>query len=100
MKRSAVRFHAAAHAEAAEGHRYYWERSPAAADGFLLEVERALDEIAEAPRLWPEYVAGTRRFVLRRFPFFIVYLARPRSLTVIAVAHGKRRPGYWLPRLH
>ena len=28
MKRSAVRFHAAAHAEAADAHRYYWERSP------------------------------------------------------------------------
>ena len=100
MKRSAVRFHAVADAEVTETHRYYWERSPAVADGFLLEVERALDEIAESPRRWPAYVAGTRRFVLQRFPFLIVYLARPRSIIVVAVAHGRRRPGYWLPRLH
>ena len=100
MRRSALRFHAAAHAELIEAHRYYWRRSPGAADGFLLELERALDEIAESPGRWPRYVSGTRRLVLRRFPFFVVYLVRPDNVTVVAVAHAKRRPGYWRRRLH
>lgn len=100
MKRSALRFHAEAQAELLAAHRFYWERSPAAADGFLLDLELALDEIAEAPARWPAYVSGTRRLVLRRYPYFIVYLARRRAITIIAVAHAKRRPGYWHRRLH
>jgi toxin ParE1/3/4 len=53
----------------------------------------------QAPQRWPKYLHGTRRFVLHRFPFSITYLDDPDVLSVIAVAHGKRTPGYWKQRV-
>ena len=98
MKRSDLEFHPAARREVERTHAWYWERSEAAADGFLLEVESALDEIAEAPNRWPRHLHGTRRFMLRRFPFSIVYTALVGTVRVVAVAHAKRVPGYWRRR--
>jgi plasmid stabilization system protein ParE len=41
-----------------------------------------------------------RRALLRRFPFALVFLQRPDGpIRVVAVAHVKRRPGYWLRRV-
>jgi toxin ParE1/3/4 len=42
---------------------------------------------------------GLKRFVLRRFPYDVVVLEHPDELLVIAIAHQKRRPGYWRRRL-
>jgi hypothetical protein len=40
-----------------------------------------------------------RSFVLQRFPFSVVYLDDPDLVIIVAVAHGKRKPGYWKDRL-
>jgi plasmid stabilization system protein ParE len=77
---------------------WYRERSPAAAEAFLVEFERALLRIAEAPEMWPVIDAERRRFVLRRFPFSIVYRVHSGQVEVLALAHGRRRPGYWRKR--
>ena len=42
---------------------------------------------------------GAKRFVLRRFPYDIVVLEHPDELLVVAIAHQRRRPGYWRRRL-
>jgi hypothetical protein len=36
---------------------------------------------------------------MQRFPFSVVYLDDPELIAIIAVAHTKRRPGYWKGRL-
>jgi plasmid stabilization system protein ParE len=78
---------------------WYLERSLEASESFLREFERGLSLIRETPRLWPRFEAGTRRYVLRRFPYSIIYRERGEDLIeVIAVAHDKRRPGYWRGR--
>jgi len=91
-------FHPEAVAEALGAARWYRQRNPDAAGAFLAELERALLRIAEAPEGWPVIELGRRRFVLRRFPFSIVYRVRPGQVEVLAVAHGRRRPGYWRDR--
>jgi hypothetical protein len=35
----------------------------------------------------------------RRFPFHLVYVEEPAGVPVVAVAHDRRRPGYWRRRL-
>jgi len=40
-----------------------------------------------------------RRRVLRRFPYSIVFLLEPAEIVIVAVAHHKRRPGYWIGRV-
>lgn len=40
-----------------------------------------------------------RRALLTRFPYGVVFMELPSSIRVIAVAHAKRRPNYWLDRV-
>jgi len=53
---------------------------------------------AEAPERWPLFVYGTRRFLFHRFPFQIVYRVANDRIEVVAIAHGRRKPGYWKTR--
>jgi plasmid stabilization system protein ParE len=66
---------------------------------FIDEFERALELIATNPHLGPHFEAETRRKLLRRFPFQIIYEVGRDELLVVAVAHLSRRPGYWQDRL-
>jgi len=68
------------------------------AAGFIAAISDAFDTISLAPGRWPKYLYGTRRFVLHRFPFSIIYLDDD-VLSIVAVAHSKRKPGYWKARL-
>jgi plasmid stabilization system protein ParE len=64
----------------------------------ITELEKATSLLSGNPELGTPWVSGTRRFVLRRFPFNIVYRLFPDHLFIIAIAHQKRRPGYWQRR--
>ncbi|MSP63343.1 MAG: hypothetical protein EXR72_23970 [Myxococcales bacterium] len=50
---------------------------------------------------WPDLPADldVRRRVIERFPLTVVYLVRDDTLIIVAVAHQRRRPGYWMQRL-
>jgi plasmid stabilization system protein ParE len=93
-----VGFHPDAIIEAKAAARWYRERSDTASDAFLAEIARAVDSISLAPRRWPLHAGGTRRFLLRRFPFVVVYREDATGIEVVAVAHGRRRPNYWTGR--
>jgi plasmid stabilization system protein ParE len=93
-----VEFHPEAFEDAAAAFGWYCERSDTAAAGFLRELEHGVAAIAEAPQRWPPGAAGTRRFLLKRFPLSLVYREQATSIQIIAVAHGRRRPGYWKHR--
>ena len=74
-------------------------RSTQAADGFYEELFSEVALLRRQPCLFPQYLHGTRRAVLDRYPFSVVFRELPRKIQIIAVAHAKRRPGYWLKRL-
>jgi len=96
-----IEFHPEAVAEAAAARAWYGERSSKAAAAFLDEFDLACERIAEAPNRYRNYLAGTRRYLMRRFPFQVVYRVPSDAaapIQVIAVAHGHRRPGYWRAR--
>jgi plasmid stabilization system protein ParE len=65
------RLHALAWQEIEAGDDWYRQRSLDASVGFIAAVSDALESISDAPRRWPKYLYGTRRFVLDRFPSFI-----------------------------
>jgi plasmid stabilization system protein ParE len=86
--------------EEAEGAaRWYAERSPLAAIRFSEEMDETETAITQFPDAWPPFDHGTRQYLLRRFPFGVIYTWEPERLLIIAVAHARRRPGYWRPRL-
>ena len=93
-----VEFHPEAIAEAEAAVDWYLHRSRRAAEGFILELERAVDAITKGPERWPIFQGNFRRHPLRRFPFLIISRQLSNSNQVIAVAHGRRRPGYWQSR--
>jgi plasmid stabilization system protein ParE len=95
---SAVRFLEAAQAEAWAIEAWYRERSPAAADRFIVALRQAVVGIAEQPRRWPPGRRGTRHCLLWRFPFRVAYRIDDLGVCVVAIAHAKRRPGYWSNR--
>jgi plasmid stabilization system protein ParE len=70
-----------------------------AGDRLVDEVEQALRRIADFPEHGSPYLHGTRRVILPRMPFSIVYRVTPGSVLIVALAHHRRRPGYWLGRL-
>jgi plasmid stabilization system protein ParE len=93
-----IRFHPEADDEVAEAYRWYRARSPAAAIAFRTQIDRAIAQVADAPERPACYLHGTRRVLVRRFPFAIVYRIADDGIEIIAVAHGRCRPGYWSDR--
>ena len=99
MAKLPVDFHPEARFEADAAFDYYHERSPRAAEAFYLELEKAHSAIQDSPESWERYLYGSRRYLLDRFPYIIVYRVTEHRIEIVAVAHGHRKPGYWAERL-
>ena len=98
-----LRLHPEAAIEATATAEWYDGESAGLGVVFLEELDRGLNSILEAPftwPLWPEVPEelGVRRFLLDRFPFGVAYQVKTGEIQVIAVAHLKRRQGYWASR--
>ena len=94
------RYHPQAIRELYEAAESYETERPGLGDRFGAEVEDILRLIAAAPNGGTGW-RGTRARTWRvaKFPFLVVYAIEPDAIVVVAVAHTKRRPGYWLSRL-
>ena len=99
MSPKRVAYHQGAIADVKSAVAWYQKRSRRSALNFIEELYRAADTIREAPERWPAGKNNTRRFLLWRFPFAIIYSEYDSLITIWAVAHGSRRPEYWSPRL-
>ncbi len=91
------RIHRAARAEILAALAHYAAIDPALAIDLQGRIEAAYRRIGAQPLQFPPYLRGTRRCVLRRFPFAIVFTVEP-ELVVLAFSHQRRRPGYWSRR--
>jgi hypothetical protein len=51
--------------------------------------------------LWPKIdpELGVHRYVMRDFPYSIPYLVETDVVYIVAFAHQRRRPGYWVRRV-
>ena len=78
---------------------YYEEKAAGLGLDFAAEVEASLESLKECPERWPLRADGTRRLLTQRFPFLIVYTLHQQHIWVVAIAHCKRRPGYWTDRI-
>lgn len=78
---------------------WYAERNPIAAEKLWLSVQSARTKIVAFPLATPKMGANTRRFVLRDYPYDLIYHVRENEIFIVAYAHHGRRPGYWKARL-
>jgi toxin ParE1/3/4 len=96
-------FHPDALLEYAHATNYYLgAASPAIAERFIAAVESAVALIVADPercRIAEE--PGIRRFVFRRFPYVLYYRweANREFVSIFAVMHCSREPGYWKQRI-
>ena len=60
--------------------------------------EQAGQLLLREPELGAVLSDQTRKFPLRQFPYTLVYRVQGEMITVIAVAHQSREPGYWAKR--
>ncbi len=92
-------FHPEAQLDFDEAVAFYNEQQPDLGNDFANEVERALDVIDEHPEAYPVEHGHTRKFVLPRFPFSVMYSIEEFGVLVTAVAHQSRRHRYWRGRV-
>lgn len=79
---------------------YYNHERTGLGDEFLVEVLRAIERTVEFPRAWHPFSRRTRRCLVKRFPYGVVYQFNAEEILVIAIAHLHRKPGYWKDRLN
>jgi len=96
---SKITFHEAASAEVNEAAKYYEERVSGLGLLFLAAVEEATEKVLANPEAFQLVGGEIRHKLIRRFPYSLLYVIEPDRIRVIAVAHQKRRPGYWSHRL-
>ena len=92
-------FHPAASEEIVETTAYYEREVPGLGDGFITEVERVIGVLCDQPNIGQIVGEEFRRILLARFPYSLIYSIESEQVWVVAVAHHRRRPGYWQDRI-
>ena len=85
-------------AEYNEAALYYGDRVPGLDDDFCEEVEAGIATICEAPDRWRLIDGRVRRYIIKRFPYAMIYQFLPDRVRIIAVMHHSREPEYWKHR--
>ena len=102
MKRH-VRIGAGAQADMAEASRWYDVQQSGLGVDFLRSVGRVIVRIEAAPRTGSPVPgvadADIRRVLVRRFPYHVVYIELRDRAQILAIAHHRRRPRYWIGRV-
>lgn len=91
-------FHPDADAELEEAAIFYEARMAGLGNSFAAEVERTIALVREFPDAGSPVGPNRRRVLIARFPYSIVYRQEPNSILIVAIAHQRRRPGYWRRR--
>ena len=93
------RFHPLAEAEHLEQIAFYESRQPGLGARYREYFLQAIQTVCETPARFPiEHQPDIRRVRLRPFPLTLIYRERNAIIQVLAIAHYRRRPGYWLGR--
>jgi plasmid stabilization system protein ParE len=66
---------------------------------FLRALEAAISAIRRRPTSYPEVFGASRRAVLRRFPYSLIYIESGDDILIVACIHGRRDPRRWQKRL-
>jgi plasmid stabilization system protein ParE len=89
---------AAAAADIEDAYRWYQAARPGLGDEFLSAVRTTVDRILEAPGQYPVIHRHTRRALVRRFPYSLLYRVEAQHVLIVACFHAKRDPLVWQSR--
>jgi mRNA-degrading endonuclease RelE of RelBE toxin-antitoxin system len=94
-----VKYHPKALAELFRSAQWYDRRLPGLGNEFFEALDAAVSALRQDPQRHRADADGVRNWRLHRFPFRIHYVIDPGRIRILAVAHGKRREGYWQRRI-
>jgi plasmid stabilization system protein ParE len=99
-----VRFDDEADAEYRFAGRWYEARREHLGIEFFDAVDATIDQIVATPRAGARVRRlpadlTVRRRAVTRFPYHVVYLEMATHIRILAIAHDRRKPGYWKDRL-
>jgi plasmid stabilization system protein ParE len=94
-----ITFHSEAEEELDHAVAYYESCQNGLGIDFYRSVFAVIHRIGDFPESGSPLSQKTRRCLLRRFPFGVIYQVSGNEIFVVAVADLRRRPGYWLKRL-
>lgn len=81
-----------AEADLKEAYSWYEDKRTGLGYDFVLQVDAGLNFIARNPNIHPIEYKGTRKHLVKRFPYKIIYLVQNEQIIVLAVIHGRRSP--------
>ena len=89
-----IKVHPEAYNELEHAITWYDNQAKGLGSEFMDEVEHAVNLIQQFPDTWPAYSEGTRRLLIHRFPFAIIYRHDKNNIRIFAFMHLRRKPGY------
>lgn len=90
-----LRFSIVAQAEIQAATDYYESKEPGLGLRFVAELDRAIKLILQFPTSWSPFSRRSRRYVLRRFPYHIIYSVQQDTVMIVTVVHQRRDPKRW-----
>lgn len=94
-----ARFLKPAEAEVDEAVAYFDEQRPGLGDRFERDLQSTITFIVERPLSGKPLTKLVRTFRLHTFRYNVIYVVDADEIVIVAVAHHRRRPGYWQSRL-
>jgi plasmid stabilization system protein ParE len=88
----------AARRELLDARAFYAAVTPALGKRFESSIDAALQRIVASPTTWPQVSPRLRRYVVSEFPYSVLYHFAHARVLVVAIAHQRRRFGYWQGR--
>ncbi len=92
-------FHPDIHGELTNGYLWYESKCNGLGEDFIRELESAFSVIQELPDTWPVISKNFRRYLLKRFPYGVIYKIKEDCIFIVAVMHLSREPAYWRDRM-
>ncbi|MDI6792507.1 MAG: type II toxin-antitoxin system RelE/ParE family toxin [bacterium] len=88
-----------ADAELQEAYEYYESQRPGLGSSFLDDFDMAVNYLVSFPTAWTRISQRTRKILLKRFPYSILYYVDGNNIYLIGIAHQHRNPDYYADRL-
>jgi len=81
-----------------ESREYYEAQEAGLGERFRTAVWAAVEILERYPEIGEEVRPEIRKIFVKRFPYKLIYSITDVGLYIIAVAHGHRKPEYWVDR--
>jgi plasmid stabilization system protein ParE len=94
-----VLFAKEAQSEFEEARCDYEDKEVGLGEALAESVRQGLRLVLAQPKSGRIEFEDVRRVILRRFPYKLLYTIESDHLMVVAVAHQRRQPHYWLSRI-